>query len=78
MRFTELVELTSEVSKFDQPCKYGNRTEGSVYCHNEKWKDAPRNGFGEVKRGAKIKTAQVLNRTLTIKNLSHNSKLENL
>lgn len=28
---------------YDQPCKYGFRIGGhSVYCHNLKWKDAPR------------------------------------
>lgn len=32
-----LVELMSDESAFDQPCKYGNRVEThSVYCHNEK------------------------------------------
>jgi hypothetical protein len=28
---------------FDQPCIYGHRVNGhAVYCHNEKWKSAPR------------------------------------
>lgn len=38
-----LVELVSDESAFDQPCKYGNRVEThAVYCHNDQWKDAPR------------------------------------
>jgi hypothetical protein len=37
------VEIFTEESKFDQPCKYGNRVEAhAVYCHNEEWSDAPR------------------------------------
>lgn len=27
---------------FDQPCKFGNRVSGSVYCHNDEWEDGPR------------------------------------
>ena len=28
---------------FDQPCIFGHRVEThAVYCHNEKWPDAPR------------------------------------
>lgn len=30
-------------SAFDQPCKFGHRVENhAVYCHNDKWADAPR------------------------------------
>ena len=42
---TNLVELAAddEDSVFDQPCAHGHRVDcHAVYCHNEKWKDAPR------------------------------------
>lgn len=40
-----LVELIAgeDECAFDQPCGYGHRVDGhAVYCHNEKWPDAPR------------------------------------
>jgi hypothetical protein len=40
-----IVEQFSDVGHgaFDQACRYGNRVEQhAVYCHNKKWKDAPR------------------------------------
>ena len=38
-----LISSMEEDNAFDQPCKYGYRVNGhAVYCHNKKWKDAPR------------------------------------
>lgn len=40
-----LVELVADAEDcaFDQPCAYGHRVDcHAVYCHNDKWKDAPR------------------------------------
>ena len=46
-----IVELMADESDcaFDQPCIYGHRVEShAVYCHNDKWPDAPRKcGYGE-------------------------------
>lgn len=39
------VELTADPEDcgFDQPCGHGHRVEShAVYCHNNKWADAPR------------------------------------
>ena len=40
-----LVEMCAEPDDcaFDQPCVYGNRVDShAVYCHNDKWPEAPR------------------------------------
>ncbi len=40
-----LVELVADPEEcaFDQQCIYGHRVNGhAVYCHNDKWIDAPR------------------------------------
>lgn len=40
-----VVELMADVDDcaYDQLCKYGHRVEHhAVYCHNDKWADAPR------------------------------------
>lgn len=45
MRGLNIVELVADDDDcaFDQPCLHGNRVEShAVYCHNERWPQAPR------------------------------------
>lgn len=38
-----IVELIADESAFDQACRFANRVEHhAVYCHNDRWVDAPR------------------------------------
>lgn len=43
-RALNVVELLADDDcAFDQPCRFGHRVEDhAVYCHNERWVDAPR------------------------------------
>lgn len=37
-----IVEMIED-GEFNQSCKHGNLVDGhAVYCHNDKWKEAPR------------------------------------